>query len=222
MPRPASTRATSLSSTKSLCRTARPAANKLKTQAVITVYTQSHGASSIYPSVPAGRGLRFLMGDSMVARPPQAASTQDTPDDQEQWIPFPTAPALISAKSTSIPSSSSSSSLQRPFSRVPSFASLETISSSEGPETPIGHSPLPSPAREMSPTLLYLEQFSKMRVPALCVTCQKAGQNFPSCPSCGDTWCSRECRLQGNQGKKHICQKVVEAPMVSPMSGSAT
>ncbi|KAF8133794.1 hypothetical protein EV363DRAFT_1324646 [Boletus edulis] len=44
---------------------------------------------------------------------------------------------------------------------------------------------------------------SKLSCRTICFTCRKAGTNFPRCPRCDETWCSRACRLQG--GKKHNC-----------------
>ena len=156
-----------------------------------------------------------------------AARTSDAPADQEPWTRLPNPPGLVAVPVSrppaveAAPTASSSSTRSRSVSRVPSFASLNTVSSSEGPETPRGQSPLrsPLPAQThdlMSPTLSYLEHLSKIRVSALCTTCHKAGHNFPSCPACGDTWCSRECRVKGSgdRSKRHVCQKVAEAPMI--------
>ncbi len=181
----------------------------LKAQAVTSVYMQNHSASSLYPSVSAGQNLRSLIGDNMSGRLTRPIPPQFSPVDQVQWTPLPTAPAIVPTpvppKTTFAPPSSS----VRSFSRVPSFASLDTASSSEGPETPRGHSPLPSSTHEpLSPSLSDLERTTRIRVPGSCVTCKKTGHNFPSCPTCGDAWCSRECRVQGNGGsKKHTCQR---------------
>ena len=206
---------------------------KLKTHVVTSVYTQNHGASSLSPSASAAGQLRILMRDVTGNGPSQAASTPATPADQELWAELPISPAVItgpSPKRSSISSSTSTRPSTRSFSRVPSFASLETVSSSEGPQTPRGHSPMPldlpssPPPREitMSPTLEYIEHVSKMRVPALCVTCQKPGHNFPSCPACGDTWCSRKCRVDGTGTRGHACQRVGDVPVDRPVTTVAT
>ncbi|EMD39960.1 hypothetical protein CERSUDRAFT_122092 [Gelatoporia subvermispora B] len=84
--------------------------------------------------------------------------------------------------------------------------SLSTASSSEAPATPRTHSPLLDESRPTS-TLEDLEQASRFRVNAVCVTCRKKGSNFPSCSSCGEMWCSRECRLKSNGGRGHLCSR---------------
>ncbi|KAI0785277.1 hypothetical protein C8Q75DRAFT_687285, partial [Abortiporus biennis] len=96
------------------------------------------------------------------------------------------------------------------LSRVPSIASMDTTSSSEGPATPRLSSPLlhsfgPN-NHEFNRTLSDLENMSRWNVKSLCVTCKKSGQNFPSCPKCGHTWCSRKCRmLAADASGKHSC-----------------
>ncbi|KAG9315766.1 hypothetical protein JVU11DRAFT_3415 [Chiua virens] len=55
----------------------------------------------------------------------------------------------------------------------------------------------------LHPVLKALEKGSKLSCRSICSACMKAGTNFPRCPRCDATWCSRECRLQG--GKKHVC-----------------
>ena len=169
-------------------------------------------------------------------RSPLPSGQVPEPDeDQGRWAPLPTSPALVPGKlmASSISSRSSTSSndniISMPItmspsnsvhtvSRAPSFASLDTASdsSSEGPATPYSHSSsLEDPA---SPTLSYLEHTSRIRVPCVCVTCKRAGANFPSCPSCGDTWYSRECRLNNVEtidGKKHRCSTRTDGPVAS-------
>ncbi|KAH9841557.1 uncharacterized protein C8Q71DRAFT_737622 [Rhodofomes roseus] len=86
--------------------------------------------------------------------------------------------------------------------RSPSTDSLSTISSSEAPATPRNHSPLLGHDR---PTLVDLEQQSRFRSSAVCVTCKRHGANFPSCSRCGETWCSRGCRLKESGGTRHHC-----------------
>ena len=149
---------------------------------------------------------------TLVGELSRRGSPQEPDAGQDHWEPLPHCPALVPAKPSSTGSLSPLATPKRTVSRVPSFASLETTSSessSEGPETPRGHySLLSSPASQaMSPTTLSeLEKASRIRVPGQCVTCKRAGHNFPSCPACGDMWCSRECRVRANRGHpRHGC-----------------
>ena len=58
---------------------------------------------------------------------------------------------------------------------------------------------------DLHPVLASLERRSKFCVKKdVCATCKRVGSGFPQCGKCGDSWCSRECRLDG--GKKHICK----------------
>ena len=166
----------------------------------------------------AGQMLRYMMtmvksGDDSVVSSGQ--EPEGSADQGRLWMPLPAPPALEPEKFT--PSRISRTPSPPSFSRAPSIASLETVSSSEGPETPRGHSPLHSPIQTIkSPTLSYLEYRSRIRVPGVCVTCRKAGSNFPSCSACGDTWCSRGCRVVATGGKKHNChRRTVDASEIS-------
>ncbi|KIY45597.1 hypothetical protein FISHEDRAFT_61000 [Fistulina hepatica ATCC 64428] len=59
---------------------------------------------------------------------------------------------------------------------------------------------------DMNPILAKLERKSRLCAQSLrCATCGRRGAGFPKCPRCGDSWCSRECRLFG--GKRHACAK---------------
>ncbi|KZT12044.1 uncharacterized protein LAESUDRAFT_710544 [Laetiporus sulphureus 93-53] len=94
----------------------------------------------------------------------------------------------------------------------PSYAGSEyfpTAPSSAGPPTPVGDlssSPHVRP-KALRPSLESLEDTSKFCVQAHCAACKRVGSNFPCCPRCGEMWCSRECRLQGSSGKRHVCRK---------------
>ncbi|EJF63410.1 hypothetical protein DICSQDRAFT_179383 [Dichomitus squalens LYAD-421 SS1] len=88
-----------------------------------------------------------------------------------------------------------------------------TAPSSAGPPTPV-HAVTTLPVREsrksessLHPVLENLENTSMFRVQTACSTCGKRGSNFPCCPKCGEMWCSRPCRLQNGNGKRHICAK---------------
>ncbi|CAL1713095.1 unnamed protein product [Somion occarium] len=100
-------------------------------------------------------------------------------------------------------SRTSSSSMAMRNSRPPSFTSIDTASSSEGPATPRANSPIRSLGREREVSLESLERTSRLRTPTSCVTCKKSGSNFPSCPKCGDMWCSRQCRIKACKGGRH-------------------
>ncbi|EKM51520.1 uncharacterized protein PHACADRAFT_186983 [Phanerochaete carnosa HHB-10118-sp] len=173
-----------------------------KAPPLIALYTQNHGASYLCTSVSADQALRNSMRATLVREVPRESVAPAHVQDQELWEPLPQCPALVPSKR---PPPSSRNPTKPNLSRVPSFASLETVSSSEGPETPRGHSPLHSPSHMLSPTLSNLEQKSRLRVPGQCVACKRTGHNFPSCPACGDMWCSRECRIQATAGRKHVC-----------------
>ncbi|KAL4251889.1 hypothetical protein ABKN59_002625 [Abortiporus biennis] len=134
--------------------------------------------------------------------------TPSTVTEHPPLTPMPT-------QSTSYASTSSS------LSRVPSIASMDTTSSSEGPATPRLSSPLlhsfgPN-NHEFNRTLSDLENMSRWNVKSLCVTCKKSGQNFPSCPKCGHTWCSRKCRmLAADASGKHSCHCNLNTMKVVP------
>lgn len=75
------------------------------------------------------------------------------------------------------------------------------------PTGPASH-PSPSTVLDDNPAKLHsvlkaLENGSKLSCGTTCSTCLKPGTNYPRCPRCDETWCSRACRLQG--GKKHSC-----------------
>ncbi|KAI0720486.1 hypothetical protein C8T65DRAFT_633160 [Cerioporus squamosus] len=95
-----------------------------------------------------------------------------------------------------------------------------TAPSSAGPATPVHTAavlPLPGvgvgagrksgDCLTLHPVLEDLERSSMFRVQTACATCGKRGSNFPTCPKCGEMWCSRVCRLQKGDGKRHICAK---------------
>ncbi|KZT73792.1 hypothetical protein DAEQUDRAFT_702712 [Daedalea quercina L-15889] len=86
-----------------------------------------------------------------------------------------------------------------------------TAPSSAGPATPARElSPSPihrQKQRPLQPVLESLEDQSRFCVKTACANCHKTGNNFPCCPRCGEMWCSRECRVQSNRGKRHLCKK---------------
>ncbi|RPD77809.1 hypothetical protein L226DRAFT_532579 [Lentinus tigrinus ALCF2SS1-7] len=96
-----------------------------------------------------------------------------------------------------------------------------TAASSAGPPTPVHTVPAlplsggveagtirkPGDYLTLHPVLEDLERCSMFRVQTACATCGKRGSNFPTCPKCGEMWCSRACRLQKSDGKRHVCAK---------------
>jgi hypothetical protein len=57
---------------------------------------------------------------------------------------------------------------------------------------------------DLQPILAQLERKSKFCTQKIsCSTCRKIGSDFPRCGKCGETWCSRSCRLV--EGKRHVC-----------------
>ncbi|KAH9841556.1 uncharacterized protein C8Q71DRAFT_337743 [Rhodofomes roseus] len=86
-----------------------------------------------------------------------------------------------------------------------------TAPSSAGPVTPAREfSPSPTFRQKplpLHPVLESLEDQSRFCVKTACANCHTVGNNFPCCPRCGEMWCSRDCRLQSNGGKRHICRK---------------
>ncbi|CAE6489917.1 unnamed protein product [Rhizoctonia solani] len=77
------------------------------------------------------------------------------------------------------------------------------------PPTPsgLGRSSVPLP--KLDPVLAALEKSSKLKSKSLCLNCGKKGDNYPCCPRCGEAWCSRECRIEANNGGKHVCKRSV-------------
>lgn len=66
-----------------------------------------------------------------------------------------------------------------------------------------------SPAVDIDPLFLELERKSRVGVRTKCSTCGKKGLNFPACPRCKTTYCSRSCRISeegGGDGTRHVCE----------------
>jgi len=107
-----------------------------------------------------------------------------------------------------------------PTSPIPFITrTLPLSSGSSRPPSPVrGYSTLPKPRRasrthsrsqtqlpEFNSVLTSLEQRSKFYVRKnACSTCKRTGSGFPQCGKCGDSWCSRDCRLKG--GRRHVCR----------------
>ena len=65
----------------------------------------------------------------------------------------------------------------------------------------------------IDPLLLALEKASRVGVRTKCVTCGSKGLNFPACPRCRKTYCTRGCRVSvagGGNGTAHVCGTPVD------------
>ncbi|KLO11466.1 hypothetical protein SCHPADRAFT_469182 [Schizopora paradoxa] len=67
---------------------------------------------------------------------------------------------------------------------------------------------LPRSGSGLNPALAAVEHASRLRTRCVCVVCGKAGADYPKCPRCGVSWCTRECRMteKATLGK-HVCTK---------------
>ncbi|KAH9936302.1 uncharacterized protein B0H18DRAFT_319547 [Fomitopsis serialis] len=187
--------------------------HSLKGEAVLAIDLQFHEALQppVYPrlsSRTAEGTLRDLIGN--------AASTQASrpPLDLHVEVEIPSEPLSMTAEQhqSALPDSH--------LRRSTSADSLSTVSSSEAPATPRNHSPLLGHNR---PTLVDLEDHSRFRSPGVCVTCKRHGANFPTCSRCGETWCSRGCRLKGSNGTRHHCHEglSMSGPLIRPLCPSS-
>ncbi|KAI9058340.1 hypothetical protein FKP32DRAFT_1669228 [Trametes sanguinea] len=175
-----------------------------KSPALSSIDLKNHDATATYNYFSSARNaLLAFVGGTPVEERPSRAPTRTFFHDR---VPASRSPDSSSSGSL-IPSEamehhSRTRSSARSTSRTPSIDSLDTASSSEAPATPKAHSIL---AHEILPTLDDLERTSRFRVDSKCMHCHRTGSNFPSCAKCGERWCSRECRLQGQRGAAHAC-----------------
>lgn len=136
-------------------------------------------------------------------------------------------PVLRSTRSFFDPTTSSSSSIPIPPlpKRQVAFSTPPQLITT--PPTPDKNAPLPSTSSsnqpslhrsrsksrgagngQVDPYLLELERKSRVGVKTKCWTCGKSGLNFPACPRCKETFCSRVCRVKvgkAGDGERHIC-----------------
>ncbi|EPT05228.1 hypothetical protein FOMPIDRAFT_1057522 [Fomitopsis schrenkii] len=166
---------------------------------------------SFAPTNPPSLKLRTLLhpGPSLpLAMRAFRRPRPDSPND-ETWLGEDSGSAL--RHSPSPPDSPDIPSICRTPSSYTESDYFPTAPSSAGPATPArefspspihGHKPLP-----LHPVLELLEDQSKFCVRTACAHCRKVGNNFPCCPRCGEMWCSRDCRMQSNGGKRHTCKK---------------
>ncbi|KAF9645750.1 hypothetical protein BDM02DRAFT_415386 [Thelephora ganbajun] len=91
--------------------------------------------------------------------------------------------------------------------RVPSrFSSTTTPRRPSPPCKTTSATPTPvtrvSSNAGMNSILAEVEKASKFRMHSTCSKCLREGLDYPKCPRCNETWCSRECRVGGG---KHSC-----------------
>ena len=126
------------------------------------------------------------------------------PEKHEAWGSF----ILLHSATTSLRefiSASSSYSIQSSPKRKGSYItrSLPTPVRST-PSTSSSSSMISHVESDIPPILAQLERKSKFCSQKMyCSTCKKTGADFPRCGKCGETWCSRPCRLV--EGKRHVC-----------------
>ena len=166
---------------------------------------------SFAPTNPPSLTLRTLLRPECSSFPVMRALGRPCPDspNDETWLredsgsplrhspPPPDSPVIPSICRT--PSSYTGSDY---FPTAPSSAGPATPARELSPSPVHGQKPLP-----LHPVLESLEDQSKFCVRTACAHCRKMGNNFPCCPRCGEMWCSRECRMQSNGGKRHTCRK---------------
>ncbi|KAI0670803.1 hypothetical protein C8Q78DRAFT_974723 [Trametes maxima] len=181
-----------------------------KSPALSCVDLENHDAAPTYNHLASARDvLLILTGGSPADERPSRAPTRTFFHDRAPASRSPDSasshsPVFAAGLSTEQHLRPRTHSSPRSASPTPSIDSLDTASSSEAPATPRTHTML---AHELPPSLDDLERASRFRVESRCVRCHRAGSNFPSCSKCGEMWCSRECRLQGQAaaGRTHAC-----------------
>ncbi|KAM5535045.1 hypothetical protein V8D89_011273 [Ganoderma adspersum] len=187
----------------------------MKSPALSVIDLESHDATASYDPFPSARDslLSFVDHFPLDERPSRSltrsfrghtSSTSRSPDPQGLSTPSPSPSPASSRTRRELEQHSRTRSSARSSSRSPSIDSLDTASSSEAPATPKTQSMLSQdlPPVTASP-LEELERSSRFRVPCVCMTCKRAGANYPSCGKCGDMWCSRECRT--GAARTHVC-----------------
>ncbi|TBU28590.1 hypothetical protein BD311DRAFT_318243 [Dichomitus squalens] len=191
-----------------------------KSPALSSINLENHDATAAYDYFPSAHDhLITVIGHPNLEGRPSRALTRASPKPPQSTSRSPD-PQGMSRPSSSSPSSSRSRELEphsrtrsagRSSSRTPSIDSLDTASSSEAPATPKTQSMLVHDLPPVSTSPLEeLERSSRFRVQCVCMTCKRAGSNFPHCGKCGDMWCSRECRT-GAAGT-HVCHgRIVRA-----------
>lgn len=58
----------------------------------------------------------------------------------------------------------------------------------------------------LNSALAAVERASRLHSQCECGVCGKVGSDYPRCPRCSATWCSRQCRMSEAGGAKHTCR----------------
>jgi len=175
-------------------------------------------------SISSGNSLRSLYE---IKKGQSTVIVSHQPEKHEAWGSFiPLRPATTSLRELISVSSSYSIQSSPKRRQTPSHDIQNThwqVSSSPKPKVPyitrtLPSSPVCPPSStssssfmishhvqsDLDPILAQLERKSKFCTQRMyCSTCRKTGADFPRCGKCGETWCSRSCRLVG--GKRHVC-----------------
>lgn len=163
---------------------------------------------SFAPTSRARSRLRSLLSTELCAGPKPRPSLFVHTGPGSSWLSSATFSNTVSPFTLSRPHSPVVPSISRTPSPYFDNEAISSPTSSAGPSTParsLAGSPVGT-TRSLHSVLETLEDASKFCVRTCCSTCRNSGSNFPCCPKCGDMWCSRDCRLHGNNGKRHQCR----------------
>ncbi|TFK52535.1 hypothetical protein OE88DRAFT_1412233 [Heliocybe sulcata] len=106
-----------------------------------------------------------------------------------------------SSPASSVPSFSRTSSPDSVSTAATSAASISDVS---GPS----HLRVPEKQKKRRDSVLQaVEDTSALNISCACAACGKQGANFPRCPRCSETWCSRDCRMKSSGGRRHACRR---------------
>ncbi|KXN88251.1 hypothetical protein AN958_07710 [Leucoagaricus sp. SymC.cos] len=154
---------------------------------------------SFVPNTPAAAVLRTFLPTlvpqmrghsrftSQFEKEPESPESLESPSSPSSPVPYITRTLPLSSDS-------------RSPSPVHTHPALPRVRRSSRPRTRSEIHP-----NDLHPILASLEQRSKFCVKkGTCATCKRIGSGFPQCGKCGDSWCSRECRLNGS--RKHVCR----------------
>lgn len=190
----------------------------LRTESIAIAQVNTKAEGSFSTTAPATRHLQeFLHGGPSQStstytrgrRPSLASLIWPWPTSVSHPDPDARCPALHAS-----PSSSTSPNSPVPWlSRTsPSSNTLDSMLNGSDPSLPATPIELPYPSSgalpPLHPVLAAAERASKLSCNSRCVTCDTPGYDFSRCARCGDTWCSRACRLPNGE-KRHTCKNAV-------------
>lgn len=193
--------------------------------AVESISNDDPPLGSFGPTSPAEYHLRYIIGEAprnpVVGRP-----RSRKPSLQKLFIPVQDGTLLSPPPKT--PNKRKRIQQHQAQCSVPSISRSVWLSSSDmppiSPTTPPlsptssylpikqSHARINSESQAFSkldPRLAALEDASKLRSKVICAVCSKEGSDYPRCPRCSVTWCSRQCRMSGdvNDMKRHECRR---------------